>query len=510
MPKELEINKEFQQAFELIESDTKNLFITGKAGSGKSTLLEYCIKNCSKNMVVLAPTGVAALNVKGQTIHRFFGFNIQIQPEQIANKQFLPRAKRIYQKLDSIIIDEVSMLRADLLDCINEFLKLYGPKKGVAFGGVQMIFVGDLFQLPPVITNQEMSFFKEKYNSPYFFDANVFKSITLELIELKKIYRQTDIDFIELLSRIRNNNLSNEDVTHLNSRLNAETKITGADKFCINLTTTNKLADDVNVNQLESLDGREYISTAIVDGTFTKEYFPTAELLNFKLGSQVMFLNNDSKARWVNGSIGHIEKIKEDANRVKYISIRLQHNQHLVEVFPYTWEIAKFKLNGVNEIVSDVVGSFTQYPFRLAWAVTIHKSQGKTFDNIKLDIGSGTFATGQLYVALSRCTSFEGISLKKELSRNHILTDPRICAFMSQYSPNSELSLTSKSQLLNNAIPMRKKVEISYTKADGTQSRRMIIPLFIKNDNLLAFCTQRQEQRTFNIERIKCIILTKE
>lgn len=510
MPKQIEINSEFQAAFELIEKTQKNLFITGKAGSGKSTLLDYCIQNCSKNMIVLAPTGVAALNVKGQTIHRFFGFNIQITPEQISSKRFLPRAKRIYQKIDTIIIDEVSMLRADLLDCIHEFMTLYGPKKGAPFGGVQMVFVGDLYQLPPVITNQEINLFKERYNSPYFFDANVFKSITLDVIELSKIYRQTDHAFIELLSRIRSNNLSNSDVDTLNSRLNAELSSAGAENFCISLTTTNKLADNVNQNQLNNLEGSEHIATAVVDGSFSPEYFPTAEILSFKLGSQVMFLNNDSKNRWVNGSIGHIEDIKSSPERIKYVRIRLQHNQHLVDVFPYTWEVYKYRLDGPNEIVSDVIGSFTQYPFRLAWAVTIHKSQGKTFDNIKLDIGTGTFATGQLYVALSRCTSFEGISLQKPLSKSHILTDSRIVDFMSQYSNDIEVSLPSKLQSLQKAIPIRQKLEIIYNKADGQESKRIIIPLYVKGDNLLAFCTQRQEQRSFNIARIKKIKNTKE
>lgn len=502
MPKEIEINDDFKQAFDLIENTNQNLFITGKAGSGKSTLLDYCIQNCHKNMVVLAPTGVAALNVKGQTIHRFFGFNIHINPEQIANKSFQPRAKRIYQKIETIIIDEVSMLRADLLDCIHEFMTLYGPRKNAPFGGVQMVFVGDLYQLPPVITNQEEAFFKQSYNSPYFFDAHVFKSIPLKVIELNQIYRQTDKQFIELLSRLRHNNLSNEDVTTLNSRLNAELKTAGAENFCINLTTTNKLADDINKRSLEKLPEREYISQAVVDGSFNQEYFPTAEALTFKIGSQVMFLNNDNKNRWVNGSIGHIESIKTSTEKVRYVSIRLQHNQQLVDVFPYTWEVYKYKLDELHTIVSDVIGSFTQYPFRLAWAVTIHKSQGKTFDNIRLDIGSGTFATGQLYVALSRCTSFEGISLQKPLSKNHILTDSRIVEFMSQYSPATDATPTGLLQSLQRAISIRQKLEIIYHKADGQESKRIIIPLHIKGDNLLAFCTQRQEQRSFNIARI--------
>lgn len=503
MPLQLDINQEFRQALDIIENTGRHLFITGKAGTGKSTLLDYCRRNSQKNLVLLAPTGVAALNIKGQTIHRFFGFPINISVEKIISRQFLPRAKRIYKNLETLVIDEVSMLRADLLDCIDAFLRLYGPAPELPFGGVQMVFVGDLYQLPPVISAQEQSFFAEKYASPYFFSAEVFRSIPLEVIELKKIYRQKDRDFIELLSRFRSNSITDADIEKLNSRLNQKQELTDFQDFQIWLTATNKQADNINQRRLEALEGILYASDAVIDGTFSQDFYPAGDVLYFKIGAQIMFLNNDSKNRWVNGSLGYIEKIKLDNGRVKHISVRLHQDHRLVEVFPYSWEIYKYTLEG-KEIISEVIGSFTQFPFRPAWAVTIHKSQGKTFDNVILDIGRGTFAAGQLYVALSRCTSFEGLSLSQPVERRHVMTDYRIFDFMSRYCPQ-ELSAVNRFKLLEEAISKRRKLEISYVKLDGEKSRRIIIPLHIKSPNLLAFCTQRGQQRSFALDRIASI-----
>lgn len=502
MPLQLEINDEFAQAVDLIENSRQHLFITGKAGTGKSTLLDYCCNHSQKNLVLLAPTGVAALNVKGQTIHRFFGFPVNISVPQIENKEFKPRAVRIFKSLEAVVIDEASMLRADLLDCIDAFLCLYGPEKDKPFGGVQMIFVGDLYQLPPVINSHEHEFFAQNYETPYFFSAEVFKKIPLQVIELKKVYRQKDKDFIDLLNHIRNNKITEEDWKRLNSRVGARLGGgEGAENFRISLTTTNKLADEINEQCLDELDGAVYSAAAEIDGDFGKEIYPTAKELNFKIGAQIMFLNNDSKNRWVNGSVGHIVGLKERDGRIRYLEVRLQQGQRLVAVFPFTWEVFKYKLEG-REIISESVGSFTQYPFKLAWAVTIHKSQGKTFDNVEIDIGGGTFATGQLYVALSRCTSFEGISLKKAVLPRHILTDYRINEFMSRYSDDVELSDFSKRKMLEQAVKMQNAVEIIYRKEDGRRYRRLIMPQKILSDRLLAMCLERKAPRTFLLERI--------
>ena len=496
MPLQLEINQQFTQAIELVENTNKHLFITGKAGSGKSTLLNYIRENSKKNLAVVAPTGVAALNVKGQTIHRFFAFPINVTPEKIANFQVTPRVKRIYKQLQTLIIDEASMLRADIFDCIDVFLQIYGPSPDKAFGGVQIILVGDLLQLPPVIGNQENNYFRQKYNSPYFFDADAFRKINMEIIELNKIYRQKDSEFIELLSRIRSNVATINDINKLNQQYEAKTD---DDKFIINLTTTNKMAEEYNQQKLQQLPCRTFCSQAVIDGNFSAEYYPTSEFLELKEGAQMMFLNNDIKGRWVNGSLGKIEKIKLNEDKIRYLCIRLQDNAKLVEVFPYEWEIYKYSLVG-REIISDVVGSFRQFPLRLAWAVTIHKSQGQTFDNVCIDIGNGTFAAGQIYVALSRCTSLEGICLKQKLKHQHILCDERVCSFMKNFIPPQNLQDMIK--FLLNAAQRRQKLQIKYQKLDGNVSERIIIPLNIKRENLLAFCTQRQEQRSFNLQRI--------
>ncbi len=503
MPQQIEITTEFSKALDIINNSAKHLFVTGKAGTGKSTFLSYCRDNINKNMVILAPTGVAALNVKGQTIHRFFGFPINITPEKIKSGDFSPRSKRIFKNLETLVIDEVSMLRADLLDCINTFLELYGPEKDAPFGGVQMIFVGDLYQLPPVISNVEQTYFFQKYDSPYFFSAEVFKKITLEVVELQKIYRQRDTEFIEMLSRFRNNTVTEADINKLNSRLNTEQKFYNLTEFQIFLTSTNALAEEINQEHLNKLEGITYCANAVIDGSFNQESYPNSEKLYFRTGAQIMFLNNDSKNRWVNGSLGYIEKIFLENGRIKHVSVRLMNNRKLVEVFPYSWEIFKYTMEG-KEIISEVIGSFTQFPFRLAWAVTIHKSQGKTFDHVTIDIGKGTFTTGQLYVALSRCTSFEGLSLTKPIQKRHVMTDERICEFLSQYLP-MELSEKQKLQIIEKAIRQQQRLKIEYIKANGEKSIRLILPQHIRKGTLLAHCLQRNEQRSFTIERIKKI-----
>lgn len=494
MPLQLDINPQFSKAMELIENTSNHLFITGKAGSGKSTLLNYIKENSTKNIVVIAPTGVSALNVKGQTIHRFFSFPINVTPEKIACFEVTPRVKRIYKQLQTLIIDEVSMLRADILDCIDIFLQIYGPDANKSFGGVQMVFVGDLFQLPPVVSSNEMYYFSNRYSSPYFFSSEAYKKINIEIVELTKIYRQKDINFINLLNKIRNNSATSSDLDLLNNHCQKTNE-----DFIITLTATNKMADDINKQKLDLLSSRSFISQAIIDGSFSSEYFPTGETLELKEGTQVMFLNNDIKNRWVNGSLGKIEGIKLDEDKIRYLKVRLQDNAKLVDVFPYEWEIYKYSLVG-KEIISDVVGSFCQFPVRLAWAVTIHKSQGQTFDNVCIDIGNGTFAAGQLYVALSRCTSLEGITLLQKILPRHILCDERVVKFMDDNS--SPKDTLAKIKRLSFAASKRQKLQITYQKINNQTSHRIIIPRYIKEENLFAFCVQRQAQRTFKIERI--------
>lgn len=429
-PVNLDQNDQFRRAFTLMNETNKCLFITGKAGTGKSTLLDYFCLHTAKRPVVLAPTGVAALNVRGQTIHRFFNFYIDVTVEKIKKKEIRPRNAKLYAKLETIIIDEISMVRADLLDCIDVFLRMYGPHNDRPFGGVQMIFVGDLYQLPPVVSREEASIFESLYKSPYFFDSQVMQQIGFETVELDKVYRQKEKDFIDLLGRVRDNTPTESDINALNARFDPDPKAKDGE-FTIYLTTTNAAADAVNDEHLKALPGKTYISSAEISGDIGKEYYPTATELSFKPGAQIMLLNNDTKRRWVNGTIGVIESIRTDDDGNEYLRVRLEDDNEVVPVYPFMWEVYKFKLQG-DAITSEAVGTFTQYPFRLAWAITIHKSQGKTFHNVVFDIGRGAFASGQVYVALSRCTTLEGLRLKTKLARHNIRTDARINGFMKQ------------------------------------------------------------------------------
>lgn len=427
----IDINKDFKHALSRMEQSDDNVFITGKAGTGKSTLLGYFCETTIKNCVVLAPTGVAALNVGGQTIHSFFNFYVDVTPEKIINKEVVPYSKQLYRNLTTIIIDEISMVRADLMDCIDVFLRLYGPTPNRAFGGVQMLFFGDLYQLPPVVPKTERDIFKSHYASPFFFSAHAFKETTYDTIQLKKIYRQKDKAFIELLDNIRQNNISFQQLKALNVKClyqtNKSAETTAQTNHAIHLTTTNQKADSINATHLEKLEGEPHQSKAKVVGEFSKEYYPTHGSLNLKAGAQVMLVNNDTDKRWHNGSIGVIEKFVKQKRNKTALQIRLHESQETVLVSPHKWEVFRFHLVD-DKIVSTPVGTFTQYPVRLAWAITIHKSQGKTFDNVVIDLGRGTFVPGQLYVALSRCTSLEGIVLKQPIQRRDIETDPSVVA----------------------------------------------------------------------------------
>jgi len=508
----LEFNPEFQEAMCLMEETNQNLFITGRAGTGKSTLLDYFCHNTLKKPVVLAPTGVAALNVKGQTIHRFFNFYIDVTPENIMSKETKPRDPKMYKKLKTIIIDEVSMLRADLLDCIDVFLRMYGPNPDQVFGGVQMVFVGDLYQLPPVVGKEEREIFHTHYATPYFFSAKALEVISLEIVELEKVYRQKDEQFVTLLNKIRNNSVESQDIKELNQRYSKETITEQEEEFTISLTTTNAKADEINETHLNALETPLYRSKSTIEGDFGKEYYPTSTTLQFKVGSQIMMLNNDPKKRWVNGSLGIIEGIRTNEDGEEYLRVRLNDNDRLVSVSPFVWEVFKFTVEG-DTLVSEPAGSFTQYPIRLAWAVTIHKSQGKTFKKVVIDIGRGTFASGQTYVALSRCTSFEGIQLKVPIQKQHIRTDPRIYRFLTHhaYKKASEtLSFEDKIELITKAVNKKQKLEMTYLKKNDTKSKITIFPLRVgeadyrgkKFPGMLAYCDISQEKQMFHVARI--------
>jgi ATP-dependent exoDNAse (exonuclease V) alpha subunit len=426
----VEKTPEFLRAFDMFEHSSRNIFLTGRAGTGKSTLLQYFRSSTRKNVAVVAPTGVAAVNIKGQTIHSFFNFRPDITPEAAKEIRLRRDKRELYKKLDAIIVDEVSMVRADLLDCMDAFLRHNGPERDKPFGGVQMILIGDLYQLPPVVTGADREMFTALYPSPYFFDAKVFAKADFDLLELEKIYRQKDDRFIRLLNAVRDNAVKPEDLALLNLRCRPDFDPPPED-FYIYLTTTNDLADTINRARLSAIKGKVHAYTGEIDGAFDKKSLPTHEDLQLKIGAQVMLLNNDPMGRWVNGSIGHITDIihgNEDAIRVRLA------DGHDVDVAPFSWEMYKFVYDKeLEKVESEIVGMFRQYPLRLAWAVTIHKSQGKTFSKVVIDVGRGTFSHGQSYVALSRCTTLDGIILKRPFMRAHIMLDTRVREFLENF-----------------------------------------------------------------------------
>lgn len=427
-------NHLFQKAFQLAENSSVNLFITGKAGTGKSTLLRHFRDQTSKNVIVLSPTGISAINVQGSTIHSFFKF--PLRPLFMADneiRKFPPNseAAEIIKNLDTIIIDEVSMVRADIIDAIDYALKLNTGNTHRPFGGKQMIFFGDLFQLPPVQNKEHQDLFDSLYDSHYFFDARIFKRNPLKCIELTKVYRQDDPSFIDMLDKIRMNKADKNVLDNLNSRyiknIEAENIPDTNEDFIITLCTTNKIADNINQNNLGRLDSEAYHFTGQIDGTFDERNLPTDLRLTLKTGAQVMFIRNDPAGRWVNGTLGKIKSLDNDL-----VEVELE-NSACYEIDPVIWENKKYTFDSSKQcIVAETIGNFTQYPLKLAWAVTIHKSQGLTLNRLLLDLGWGAFAHGQLYVALSRCSSLNGLFLKQALRSKDIIVDENVIGFLDE------------------------------------------------------------------------------
>jgi len=520
----LDFNTAFKRAIDLLEHTEKNLFIMGKAGTGKSTLLNYFKETTSKRIAVLAPTGVAAVNIKGQTIHSFFKFKPHVTLESVKRLRKVGNEKQnIYQKLDALIIDEVSMVRADLMDCVDRFLRLNGKNPTRPFGGIQMIFIGDLYQLPPVVSSKEKDIFKTYYQTPYFFSAQFFDSFDMELVELDHVYRQKDQDFIQILNAIRNNSVTDQELKVLNQRVD-ETFSPPVDDFYIYLVPTNTHAEDINSERLNRLSEKNHHFSGYTTGEFEHSHLPTLMDLNFKAGSQVMMVNNDTKGRWINGTIGKILDFKTGKNRS--IVVELETGEDVI-VEPHTWELYRFSLEnstpigstedgfkeGTGAIKSEIVGTFTQYPMKLAWAITIHKSQGKTFNKAIVDLGRSVFTSGQTYVALSRCTSLEGMVLKKPIEKKHIWTDYAIVKFITQYQyDQSEKSCprSDKITILRKAILNKTTLHMVYLKGTDVKSKRDIIPLKLDQmvykgnpfEGLIAHCLNKKEDRVFRVDRI--------
>ena len=427
------INSDFKKALEIIKTGN-SIFITGNAGTGKTTLLRHAQSTVlkGKKAVTVAPTGVAAINSGGVTIHRFFGFTPDMTPQEVKNQYRPKKYLKEIAKLDTLIIDEVSMVRADLMDCIEIALRRYGRQKNRPFGGVQLVLIGDLLQLPPVARNETKQVMMEAgYASTYFFSAKCFQNYDVPCIELKEIFRQKDIEFIRVLNAIRTDAATPADLDLLNARVVSE-KAIRADSSYVTLVATNAAAATINSDRISELKADLQTWKAKITGEISKEDYPTPEVLEFKVGALVMMLVNEysttGSIKWVNGSLGNITAIDLKSQEPS-VTVKIIGSGVTERVKIHTWEVKRPILVD-EEMQFEVVGSFSQFPFNLAWAVTIHKSQGKTFDKVIVDLSSRMFAEGQLYVALSRCTTLEGLKLTNPVRMHHVITNPVAVEYM--------------------------------------------------------------------------------
>ena len=417
---QVDFTPESADALRLMEDTRAHVCITGRAGTGKSTLLRYFRDTTKKNLVVLAPTGIAAVHVGGQTIHAFF----RLPPRFIERTDIraVAQVRAIVERLDAVVIDEVSMVRADLIDGIDWALRLAKGRRDLPFGGVQMIFFGDLCQLPPVVDEEMRLLFEQRYASPYFFSADVFATdVPVAYRELTRIFRQTDRVFVALLDRIRDHQVSQSDLDELNARVIADDEF--LDEDVVTLTATNRGAAQINRWRLRQLEEPAFEYAASATGAFEPDAAPADYTLVLKRGAQVMLLRNDPEKRWVNGSIGRVEALSPDS-----ITVSVGTGAH--DIPRERWEKIRYTSDpDTGKIAREVIGTFEQYPIKLAWAMTIHKSQGQTLSKVIIDMERGAFAHGQLYVALSRCTALSGIRLKVPVTPEDVIFDPRVLAF---------------------------------------------------------------------------------
>lgn len=437
-------NPEFQDAWSVITRTNRSVFLTGKAGTGKSTFLKYICANTKKKHIVLAPTGIAAVNVGGQTMHSFFKIPFKpLLPDDpdIANITRLRKMLRytkekvkLIRELDLIIIDEISMVRADVIDFVDRVLRVYSGNMREPFGGKQLLLVGDIFQLEPVVTHDMRDILRRYYKNFFFFNARAFAQINLVSVELKKIYRQTDSDFISLLDRVRVNRATSNDIARLNQRCNPDYQEVN-ETFAITLATRRDTVDAINDEHMQALKTPEYTYHGRIEGDFPENSLPTALRLVLKEGAQVIFIRNDKEGRWYNGTIGKVTRLNDDQ-----VYVTLENGEEM-DVLPEIWENMQYTYNEKEKKVEEkVLGTFMQIPIKPAWALTVHKSQGLTFNHVVIDFVGGAFTGGQTYVALSRCTSMEGITLLKPLSERDIIVNMAVVDFSRQFNDRQMLN----------------------------------------------------------------------
>lgn len=451
MPKEkIDINKieldneGFKKALQIVQFTHNSLFLTGKAGTGKSTFLKYIASTTKKKHIILAPTGIAAINAGGTTLHSFF--KLPFHPLLPNDQQYSVRhirqtlkyngeKSKLIREVELIIIDEISMVRADMIDFIDKILRIYNRNMKEAFGGKQMLFVGDIYQLEPVLKAEDRKLLQNFYPSNYFFDAKVFQQFPLVSIELSKVYRQTDPTFISILDRIRTNNTSESDLSLLNQHVQETDQENDTnDKMSITLSTRRDTVDWINAQELDKLPDEAVTFNGNITGEFPESSLPTSMELSLKVGAQIMFIKNDSEKQWVNGTIGVIIGIDEDGG---LLYIHTEDGESL-QVQREMWENIRYHFNEQEQkIEEELIGTFVQFPIKLAWAITVHKSQGLTFKNVVIDFSGGVFAGGQAYVALSRCTRLEGITLREPIKRKDIFVKSEVANFAKHFNNES-------------------------------------------------------------------------
>lgn len=507
-------------AEDFIRDTSRCIFLTGKAGTGKTTFLKHIRDTTLKTTVVAAPTGVAAIHAGGVTLHSFFqlpfspfvpvagqgGQGLIDRYNLLRDSKIDGEKKALLRSLELLIIDEISMVRSDVLDAVDTILRYYRGKERLPFGGVQVLFIGDLFQLPPVMPDNDWRLLNEYYASPFFFDARVIHECKPVYLELKKIYRQQDPVFIELLNRVRNNIAGSDHLTTLNERYMPEFNPDKTEKY-VTLTTHNAKADTINARELEALPGDVVTYEGVVEGDFQDRSFPTDKTLKLKVGAQVMFIKNDMERvrRYYNGKIGIVTALEDEK-----IVVKCSDDEPEIEVTRDMWRNVRYSLNrDTRQVEEEQLGTFIQYALRLAWAVTIHKSQGLTLEKVIIDAGQ-SFAPGQVYVALSRCTSLTGIILHSKISRFAIHTDPRVVAFSAQERSPEELQPVLASSRLDHIVQalisvfdftfIRLEVEDLIRKADKRKTINKEELSDITSDILAALDAKQQVAEKFHLQ----------